>query len=299
MENLVIINRAPHAGDFKCADSNGVVWKTCLRQILFTTSDQIHHFADSGQIHDNDLVLSSTEALAFLTEVLCGLKSPVFGETEVFGQFKTFLDSVQSSDQALMFAQSKWVRFLLELVKNLRTKHIVGLGSNSYGSTLRKLTRDVSRLSIIGAGQLATEILPWISKNKTIQLLVRNPEKYIELEKKYDNVMVADLYTSMALEKALIVAAPIENKDLIQIMEQAEVLPEFIYDLRNSGFEELSHNLKNIRLLSLADFFEIFNADKIKFENLKIKISQIIQQRCADYAKRMEVRPLGWDDLCL
>ncbi len=295
MENLVIINRAPTDGEFDCKFHNGLVWKTCLRQILFTTADQVHHF----QIHDNDLVLSSTDALGYLTEVLCGLKSPVFGETEVFGQFKNFLEASQKINQTVLPANAKWVRFLLELVKNLRTEHIVGLGSNSYGSTLRKLTRDVSELSVIGAGQLATEILPWISKNKNIQLLVRNPEKYTELKTKFANVTVADLYSSTTFDKALIVAAPISNDDLIQIIEQAAQKPEFIYDLRNSGFEALGNTLKNIRLLSLSDFFEIFNEDKIKFENLKIKISHIIQQRCLDYTKRLEVRPLGWDDLCL
>ena len=52
-------------------------------------------------------------------------------------------------------------------------------------------------------------------------------------------------------------------------------------------------------MLSLSDFFEIFNEDKVKFDNLKIKISQIIKQRCEDYSNRSEIRPLGWDDLCL
>lgn len=286
MEDLVIINRNPNVAPFE----NGIVWTTCLRQILFTTPDQV----DQYKILDGDLVLTSTEALIFLTEVLCGLKSPVFGETEVFGQFKTFLDS-----QKTLNANTKWIRFLFEMVKNLRTEHIIGLGSNSYGSTLRKLTRDVSQLSIIGAGQLATEILPWISKNKSIQLLVRNPDKYTELSTRYPDVRIGDLYATASFEQALIVAAPIDNQDLIKLINQAARKPEFIYDLRNTGFEELSHSLKNIRLLSLSDFFEIFNEDKIKFEQLKNKISEIIKQRCNDYANRSEIRPLGWDDLCL
>lgn len=295
MENLVIINRSPNEAIFENHFDRGLVWTTCLRQILFTTADQINNY----KILDNDLVLNSTDALVFLTEVLCGLKSPVFGETEVFGQFKTFVESVQNQPQNILPAHAKWVRFLFELVKNLRTEHIVGLGSNSYGSTLRKLTRDVSQLSIIGAGQLATEILPWISKNKTIQLFVRNPDKYTELNSKYPDIKIRDLYAPKKLEQALIIAAPIENDDLIEQINEAEKKPEFIYDLRNSGFEALSHNLKNIRLLSLSDFFEIFNEDKIKFENLKEKISEIIKQRCNDFANRSEIRPLGWDDLCL
>jgi glutamyl-tRNA reductase len=292
MEELVIINRSPNEKPFQ----NGLVWTTCLRQILFTTNDQLNQH----QIYDSDSVLSSTDAVAFLAEVLCGLKSPVFGETEVFGQFKIFLDLVSKTNQPVVSSQTKWVRFLFELVKNLRTDYIKNTGSNSYGSTLRKLTRDVPHLSIIGAGQLATEILPWISKNKSIQLHVRNTEKYEELSVKFPAVKITQLYSDTTnFDTALIVAAPIDNADLITSIERAENKPEFIYDLRATGFEELRQNLKNIKMLSLSDFFEIFNEDKVKFDNLKIKISQIIKQRCEDYSNRSEIRPLGWDDLCL
>jgi glutamyl-tRNA reductase len=291
MEELVIINRSPNEKPFQ----NGLVWTTCLRQILFTHHEEF----EQHQIYDSDLVLTSTEAVAFLAEVLCGLKSPVFGETEVFGQFKIFLDATPKNNPVIS-SQAKWIRFVFELVKNLRTEHIKNTGSNSYGSTLRKLTRDVSQLSIIGAGQLATEILPWISKNKKIQLHVRNTEKYEELSIKFPEVKITKLYSNdTSFDKALIIAAPIDNADLIASIERAENKPEFIYDLRASGFEELSKSLKHIKMLSLSDFFEIFNEDKVKFENLKIKISQIIQQRCEDYSNRSEIRPHGWDDLCL
>lgn len=292
MEELVIINRNPQEKPFV----NGLVWTTCLRQILFTTVDDF----EQHQIYDSDLVLTSADAVAFLAEVLCGLKSPVFGETEVFGQFKIFLDSAPKTNHPVISSHAKWVRFLFELVKNLRTEHIKNTGSNSYGSTLRKLTRDVSELSIIGAGQLATEILPWISKNKKIQLHVRNTEKYEELSVKFPEVKITKLYSNdTSFDKALIIAAPIDNADLIASIERADNKPEFIYDLRASGFDELRQTLKNVKMLSLSDFFEIFNEDKVKFENLKIKISQIIQQRCEDYSNRSEIRPHGWDDLCL
>ncbi|MBC7457443.1 MAG: hypothetical protein H7235_04140 [Bdellovibrionaceae bacterium] len=292
MEELVIINRNPQEKPFE----NGLVWTTCLRQILFTTHEEFKNH----QIYNHDLVLTSADALAFLAEVLCGLKSPVFGETEVFGQFKVFLDAVPKIHHPVISSHAKWIRFLFKLVKNLRTDYIKNTGSNSYGSTLRKLTRDVSQLSIIGAGQLATEILPWISKNKNIQMHVRNTEKYEELSVKFPEVKISKLYSDdTRFDKALIIAAPIDNADLIASIERVENKPEFIYDLRSSGFEELRHNLKNTKMLSLSDFFEIFNEDKVKFENLKIKISQIIQQRCEDYSNRSEIRPNGWDDLCL
>lgn len=300
MDDLIIINRKPNQAHF---DPSGAlklsVWKTCLRQILFTTSDQMSQNSDDLSLLPDDQIFSADKALVFLSEILCGLHSPVFGETEVFGQFKTFVDQQTEKKDELVNSSQKWVRFLYEIVKNIRTQYITGLGSNSYGSTIRKLTRDTGTLSILGAGQLATEILPWIAKNKKVQVLVRNTEKYVSLTQIYNELVVENLYQTTRFNKALILAAPIDSAELVKLISQATEKPEFIYDLRDSGFETLRQSLKPIKMLSLADFFEIFNDDKIKFEKLKNEVNKVIQKKTFDFTYRAEVRPLGWDDLCL
>ncbi len=291
MENLILINRKLQETTF----GNGRVWKTCLRQILFTHPNEILNIS----LLDSDQIFSEEKAMQFLIEVLCGLDSPVFGETEVFGQFKNFIDQPQlEKDESFAFNSStKWVRYVLEQVKSIRTESIVGIGSNSYGSTLRKLTRDNQSLSIIGAGQLATEILPWIAKNKKIQMIVRDTQKYKE---KYNDIELelVSIPNAHDLKQVLIIAAPIDNKDLIDLINNAQLKPGFVYDLRDRGFEQLHRSVKNIKMLSLSDFFEIFSADKIKFELLKKEIKKTILKRTYDFYNRTENRPHGWDDLC-
>lgn len=294
MENLVIINRSPQDANFNFGQT---IWKTCLRQINFTNQYDLKKI----NLLPSDLVLSDEKALIFLTEVLCGLESPVFGETEVFGQFKKFVFDLNSSSSDFninLNQNSKWIQFIYNLVKNIRTDYITGLGSNSYGSTLRKLTHGNQSLTFIGAGQLVSEILPWVSKNKKIQLLVRDTEKHVDIIKTYKEISIEKISSLKSFNQVLIIAAPIDNNDLISLIANVEKKPDFIYDLRDQGFEGLKQNIKNIRMLSLSDFFKIFNNDKIKFELIKTEIKKIIAQKVFDFNQRAEVRPLGWDDLC-
>ena len=61
-----------------------LVWATCLRQIYFSDLHEDLNFKPQA----GDEIYMGLEAETFLAEVLCGLKSPLIGETEVFGQFK-------------------------------------------------------------------------------------------------------------------------------------------------------------------------------------------------------------------
>ena len=70
------------------------------------------------------------EAYRLLLEILCGLRSPMVGETQVMGQFKAFLASLDR--------EHAWVnrvgQRLLTDARDVRTRHLQGLGSRSYGS---------------------------------------------------------------------------------------------------------------------------------------------------------------------
>src|SRR5205085_5331838 len=82
-------------------------------------------------------VFRGQQAYAFLLEVICGLNSPIVGETAVMGQFKDFLLDAK-------FPRTSWGNFLRQLVTNLmidakrvRARHMQGIGSQSYGSLVR------------------------------------------------------------------------------------------------------------------------------------------------------------------
>lgn len=331
MDNLLIVNRSTEAYRRSPILGNDV-WTTCLRQIHFQSSQDDLGF----NLEDTDQVFVQEEAFGFLIEVLCGLHSPVFGETEVFGQFKTFVDNAKKNPDSFFNSnQNKWLRFIFETVKQIRHEHLTHIGSQSYGSTLRRLTKNASSVDIIGAGNLTTEILPWITKNTQTRVLVRDVTKYAFLLKDFPQLKIENIKDVKNLRSYVIIAAPIENKSLAELVitkgtapkedieamanpkttpvtqisntsdyNESSDLPSVVtalYDLRASGFPELKSLLKNfdIEMTSLQNFFEIFKGDQIRFSQLKEDIKLLIKDKCKDFVMRSEVRPMGWDDLCL
>src|SRR2546421_8412160 len=171
---------------------NAIEWHTCLRRILFL------HAGDSAaiieSIQNGGLRLPTIEifrghdAYRFLLETICGLNSPIVGETAVMGQFKEF-------SQHAKFQTTPWGRFLRQLTLNLmmdakgvRTRHLQGLGSQSYGSLVRQEVKGLPAVAVLGAGKLAREILPWLIGKTKIRVFYRNWQHAKDLLKEYPEI---------------------------------------------------------------------------------------------------------------
>src|SRR5438046_10434818 len=91
---------------------NSLEWQTCLRRILFLNSNDNRaaiEAAEGGKaVPPTVEVFRGQEAYRFLLEVICGLNSPIVGETAVMGQFKEF--SLQAR-----FPKTPWGTFLRRL----------------------------------------------------------------------------------------------------------------------------------------------------------------------------------------
>lgn len=137
-------------------------WETCLRQILIGYSSWLPEV----EVNHQDQVFTGTKAYEFLAEVACGLHSPMIGETEVFGQFKQLVESYNFS--SLDLQQGKALHTLCQQlfsdVKTVRREHLLDLGSQSYGSYVRKTLKGANEIHILGAGHFVQEILPWLEK---------------------------------------------------------------------------------------------------------------------------------------
>ena len=185
MSELILIHRARNGNALEL----GVpTWSTCLRQIAFMHSKDF-----SGLEKDllgTDEVYKSDAAFAFLLEVVCGLKSPLLGETEVQGQFKLFLaeTSVKHEDFWGFFAS--FFQGILSESKHVRTNHLKNLGSQSYGSLIRRRLKGDESVSILGAGQLTGQILPWLKSAKNIHVHARSPDRAEALRAGFPQVEV-------------------------------------------------------------------------------------------------------------
>src|SRR5207253_4304308 len=158
-------------------------------------------------------VVRGQDAYRFLLEEICGLNSPIVGETAVMGQFKEFLLNAK-------FPKNSWGSFLRRLATNLmidskriRHEHLQGIGSQSYGSLVRQHVKGMPTVAVLGAGKLAREILPWLLGKTKVRVFYRNWRHAKDLLDQYPEIQL-DQYseadaTWMQAEAGLVIAAPL------------------------------------------------------------------------------------------
>lgn len=310
MSDLVIIHRAFAATEasepvFQMDDSEHcLMWQTCRRQIFFFDGPDFlpPHLPESYEVYTN------LDAEEFLVQVLCGLKSPLLGETEVFGQFKSWWEQPQG--QKFKARYSGRVQAIYSAVKRIREESLCGLGSQSYGSLLRKKLSELNfqsfdephspavQVDFIGAGQLVTEIIPWIQKKFSYRVWCRNPEKVRSRFPHLVRDAVLPMTEPKPLGPVLVVAAPLNHGELNGFIRASTSKTQdiILFDLRHDSMSDLNHAVFH-RAFSL-DYFS--NSVEEKKTELSLHIEKAYRQiagwKSAEKS-RIQVRPFGWDDL--
>src|SRR5260370_31905737 len=172
----------------------GLDWRTCLRRILFIKKSEnaalIAAAESDGVLGSPVEIYRGEESYRFLLEVICGLNSALVGETAVLGQFRDFVANAN-------LPGSPWGNFLRLLISNLlvdakrvRHEHLQGLGSQSYGSLVRQHLKGVPSVALLGGGQLAREILPWLIGKTQVRLFYRSYPHAQELLVDYPEIQL-------------------------------------------------------------------------------------------------------------
>jgi glutamyl-tRNA reductase len=256
------------------------VFATCLRSLAFGFYESEIPFLKS-----TDKVYRGKYAYRFMLEVACGLGSPIVGETEVFGQFHHFAE--QWLEKTALFQN------VFADVKSIRQAHLSHLGSQSYGSWVRRRIKPGTPVHIVGTGQLALEILPWLRKqNSTVILYSRTPE--LARQRVAADVEVRDLSESAKIEGAVVVAAPVTSALMMKWIGDQPL--ELLIDLRDdSSLDSVKTQAKHFRL---SDIFSEIEKGRIhaldKVEKAQAMIEEIVIKRFHSQT----IRPFGWDDLC-
>ena len=287
---LAIINREPQGGSIP----PGVpVWRTCLREVLFSrTVDSLKGTCGSP--------LLDGSAYRLLLEILCGLQSPMIGETQVVAQFKGFLTGLAKEDA--------WIRRtgqrLLADARQVRTAHLQGLGSRSYGSAVHGCIRSSEMPVLIGTGKLATDILPYIADaGRTVDqwgraaLGSRGPRARESAgpDVCYRTLESLDSFPGTDEPAVIVVAAPAPSTTISRVAESYRGLTRVV-DLRAEA--EADPVVMTVPTITLRDLFALMD-DANRFVLTQIEAARAeIADRSRRYEQRDEVRPFGWDDLC-
>lgn len=132
--------------------------ETCQRWIRVVARGNTKGFptvTPSGGIE----VFEGPSAYAFLLRVATGLESALPGETNILGQMRQ--GWLAHADRL------RWLQSLFEDAKEIRRRHLVGLGSVSYGGLVRRALDDLRPSAdrpvvLLGSGDLAHSVAPWL-----------------------------------------------------------------------------------------------------------------------------------------
>jgi glutamyl-tRNA reductase len=279
---LSVVQRAPGSADVSPGEA---VWRTCLREIAFV--------GDASPEHLQGDLLEGEDAYAHLLAVVCGLHSPIVGETEVMHQFKRFLAELPPSHAGLGPLGQR----LLADARLVRTEYLIGLGSRSYGSVVRRHLRHASRVALIGTGMLAREILPFAhDEGRQVDVWGRR-ETFDLAGGGVTYRRLSDPAVPRGLEGAvvMVVAAPVSSV-LIRDLTRRYTSVVRLVDLRAEGADDPPPAVAPV--VALADVFAEVGRAAASTERRVAAAREAIRRCARAYASREKLRPSGWHDLC-
>ncbi|MAV90819.1 MAG: hypothetical protein CL676_05315 [Bdellovibrionaceae bacterium] len=268
------------------------IWATCLRSLALSFVDQNEL---SGKAPEHTDVYRGKEAYSFLLEIICGLHSPILGETEVFGQFKTFTESWMKSEPL----SRNMVQSLFADAKKVRQLHLSGLGSQSYGSWVRRNLNKCTPVHLIGSGQLAKDVLPWVLKSEAkVNVYCRDYAKaLLTLEAHSDQLRFYEYQNGpFQISGALVICAPISSDEIRESFQISKDLR--IIDLRETSHVDLIVPEGSQTVHHLKDVFKELEKSKSAVIGKVAKAELLIRELANNRFYGTQVRPFGWDDLC-
>lgn len=280
---LALLHRSPGAAP---PPADSTAWRTCLREI---------HFLPGHRIAFEPGVLTDQDAYTLLLEVVCGLRSPLIGETEVQAQFKEFLASSAARD-------NRWLKRLGQRVlgdaKRIRHKHLQGFGAHSYGQlTTRHLIGD--RVAVIGTGALASEVVRSAPVGAVVDLWGRSSERVLPTRPSglsFSLLADADAQAGSRHESTtLVIAAPVGPNDTSCVMSCYTNVANVV-DMRSSDQQTAVATSSPVvllgDLLAEAARLDVGGAPRVRAARSDIR------DLAAAFVDTEQFRPFGWDDVC-
>lgn len=170
LAELTVLNRRSADGPPTALLPHALVLGTCLREVriamLPAAEQPTTAEADAAGYERH----AGADGYRFLLQLAAGLESEIAGETEILGQIKQAWREFESAGSGSAIALRPWIQRLLQDTKEIRSEHVAGLGSATYGSLVRRLLGGelAGPTLLIGAGQLAETILPFLDTGEVM-----------------------------------------------------------------------------------------------------------------------------------
>lgn len=230
--------------------------------------------------------ISGAAAYAFLLEVLTGIQSPVFGETEVFAQFKDFWLKAQGLSHAQFFAP--WAKSLIEDTKKIRSEFFRDGTTQTWGGVVRRSLRAFPEVWIIGNGELALSVAAALKEKETVFWARREKPGLPGRHHAWGSTPTAG-----AKPRALVICAPLTDTEVSALESLKGTAFEWIADLR-----EVSSNRQAFVDFNLKDVEEQSEVYRVRTEQIREQAKTRILTLAEKSVDALWHRPMGWEDLC-
>ena len=184
--------------------------------------------------------------------------------------------------------------------KRVRSRHLQGIGSQSYGSLVRHQVKGMPAVAVLGSGKLAREILPWLIGKTKVRVFYRNWQHAKDLLQEYPEIELAqyaDAETGWEeAEAGLVIAAPMKADDVARWSLRQNASFTKCLDLR--GEAATDPITLQTPVIKLHELFEALRAERERLaehvEAARAEIKQLVQRQ----SQQAQFRPFGWEDLC-
>jgi glutamyl-tRNA reductase len=264
--------------------SAAVVWRTCVREIAFIDP--------RIRVLPGAVLLHGEAAYAHLLEVICGLDSPIVGETEVLHQFKSFASNLPGDQSGLRELGHQ----LMADARVIRSRHLTGLGSRSYGSAVRRYARNAAHVAVAGTGMLAREIVPYLIRpDRRLDVWGRRAAcEGLDATVVYRQ-LDADPEAAIDATVSIVIAAPLSSEQIARLADAYRDVAVLI-DLRAEAVQDPPPAIAPI--VTLADVFASVQAATLAADRRVAAAKSDIKQFATAFATRAKLNPSGWHDLC-
>jgi len=289
--NLLILHSNDKNRD-KESFSGLVHWKTCMRT-LYIGDVRIFDISLT-QFSQHYQAYVGYEAYKLLLEIVSGIRSRLLGETEILAQFKEVLKNESLPQNSLGDYLKKLRDQIIEDSRKIRSGHLRFLGDQSYGGLANRYLKSSEEVVLIGTGNLAIKVLPWLlGKNRKVTVVGRNPEKLQEIANKYP-VEIESLDTFIPTTQAVVIAAPISVQQMIPSLRKDTIVVDFREDDKKDQFPN------SLGYISFETMLNSLKAQEERNKELRKKLEVVVSDLAEERENESQNFIYGWEDIpCL
>lgn len=264
-------------------------WKTCMRTL----------YVGDLRTVPSDLTVENTsytwyegyEAYKLLLEIVSGIRSRLLGETEIMAQFKEAFKNEKLPRTAFGDYLYKLRDQMIEDSRKIRSKYLRNLGDQSYGGLAHRYLRNIDTVTLLGTGQLAVKLLPWLLKGREVRVVGRNLRRLQEIAQKYP-VSTQPLYSYEMGTESLVIAAPMSVTRWIDQADDGIIVVDFRENDMNDKFPE-----DRLTYISFESMLNSLKENENKNRKLREKLKVVVEDITNEREFESQHFIYGWEDI--